>query len=127
LGELRATCHLHWTEHVKRFPRRQFVARQLGAVGGVVVSFVIVEKAALARANPMRTDQVAFYNSVSGLILEETLRTASTWPDGARDLVVSFGHVRGFPHQGARAAGAGRAGHVGVLPVVASRWSLTRA
>lgn len=91
--------HLHWTEHVKRFPRRQFVASQLGAVDGVLISFVIVEKAALARADPMRTDQVAFYNYVSGLILEGILLTASTWPGGARDVVASFGHVRGFPHQ----------------------------
>ncbi|MEV6416638.1 hypothetical protein [Kribbella sp. NPDC051718] len=70
---------LHWTEHVKRFPRRQFVAGQLAAVDGVVVNFVLVEKAALATGDPMRANQVAFYNYVAGLILEGTLLTASSW------------------------------------------------
>jgi hypothetical protein len=35
---------LHWTEHVKRFPRRQFVATRLAAVPGVVLNLVLVEK-----------------------------------------------------------------------------------
>jgi hypothetical protein len=90
---------LHWTEHVKRFPRRQFVAGQLAAVDGVVVNFVLVEKAVLPVGDPLRADQVAFYNYVAGLILEGILLTASVWPGGARDVVVTFGHVRGFPHQ----------------------------
>lgn len=94
-----ASKALHWTEHVKRFPRRQFVVGQLAAVDGLVVSFVIVEKAAIPGANPIRGDQVAFYNYVSGLILEGILLTASAWPGGARDVVAGFGHVRGFPHQ----------------------------
>ncbi|WP_328327976.1 DUF3800 domain-containing protein [Kribbella sp. NBC_00382] len=90
---------LHWTEHVKRFPRRQFVAGRLAAVEGVVVNFVLVEKAALSAGDPMRGDQVAFYNYVAGLILEGILLTANAWPGGRRDVVVTFGHVRGFPHE----------------------------
>jgi uncharacterized protein DUF3800 len=89
---------LHWTEHVKRFPRRQFVAGQLAAVDGVMVNFVLVEKAVLPVGDPIRGDQVAFYNYVAGLILEGILSTASGWPGGVRDVVVTFGHVRGFPH-----------------------------
>ncbi|MEU4394897.1 DUF3800 domain-containing protein [Kribbella sp. NPDC023855] len=90
---------LHWTEHVKRFPRRQFVAAQLAAVEGVVVGYLVIEKAALAAADPVRANQVAFYNYASGLTLTGILHAAATWPGGARDVVVNFGHVRGFPHQ----------------------------
>jgi hypothetical protein len=86
---------LHWTEHVKRFPRRQFVASQLAAVPGVVLNMVLVEKAAVANDLP---DQVAFYNLVAGRLLEQVLRTADEWPGGRRDVVITFGHVRGFQH-----------------------------
>ena len=90
---------LHWTEHVKRFPRRQFVATQLAAVPGVVLNLVLVEKAAVGLLNPAISDQVAFYNSVAGLVLEQVLHTADEWPGGRRDVVVTFGHVRGFRHE----------------------------
>src|SRR5882757_9960575 len=58
---------LHWAEHVKRFPRRQFVASQLAAVPGVVVNYVVFEKAAIPLQAVMRSDQVLFYNYVAGL------------------------------------------------------------
>jgi hypothetical protein len=90
---------LHWSEHVKRFPRRQFVAGQLAAVPGVLLNFVVFEKAAIAGRTRLRTDQVAFYNHVAGLVLEGVLSAANEWPGGARDVVANFGHVRGFPHQ----------------------------
>ncbi|WP_328526831.1 DUF3800 domain-containing protein [Kribbella sp. NBC_00359] len=90
---------LHWTEHVKRFPRRQFVATQLAAVPGVVLNLVLVEKAAVGLLDPAISDQVAFYNSVAGLVLEQVLHTAAEWPGGRRDVVVTFGHVRGFRHE----------------------------
>lgn len=86
---------LHWTEHVKRFPRRQFVAAQLAAVPGVVLNILLVEKAAVAHDV---SGQVAFYNYVAGGLLQQVLTTAAEWPGGARDLVISFGHVRGFDH-----------------------------
>jgi hypothetical protein len=86
---------LHWTEHVKRFPRRQFVASQLAAVQGVVLNVVLVEKAAVGRDI---SDQVAFYNFVAGRVLEQVLDTADDWQGGRRDVVISFGHVRGFRH-----------------------------
>lgn len=69
------TKPLHWTEHVKRFPRRQFVASQLAQVAGAVLDVVLVEKTAIAGAV---SDQVAFYNFVAGRVLE---------------------HVRGFRHE----------------------------
>lgn len=86
---------LHWIEHVKRFPRRQYVASQLAAVDGVVLNMVLVEKAAVARELP---DQVAFYDLVAGCVLEQVLDTADEWPGGRRDVVITFGHVRGFRH-----------------------------
>ncbi|MER7249764.1 DUF3800 domain-containing protein [Kribbella sp. NPDC000426] len=87
---------LHWTEHVKRYPRRQFVASQLAAVPGAVLNIVLVEKAAAAEA---MSDQVAFYNFVAGRVLEQVLDTADQWPGGRRDVVITFGHVRGFRHE----------------------------
>jgi len=90
---------LHWAEHVKRYPRRQFVASQLAAVPGVVVNYVVFEKAAIPLQAALRSDQVLFYNYAAGLIMERILLTAADWPDGPRDVVASFGHVRGFPHQ----------------------------
>lgn len=89
---------LPWTDHVKRFPRRQFVAGRLAAVPGVVLNYVIFEKAAIPLQGRMRSDQVVFYNYVAGLVLDRILLTARDWAGGRRDVVVSFGHVRGFPH-----------------------------
>jgi hypothetical protein len=89
---------LHWSEHVKRFPRRQFVAAQLAGVPAIVVNAVIFEKAAISAEAELRTDQVVFYNYVAGMVLEAILQTADEWPGGRRDVVASFGHVRGFPH-----------------------------
>ncbi|MFD7155916.1 DUF3800 domain-containing protein [Kribbella sp. NPDC059898] len=86
---------LHWTEHVKRFPRRQFVAGQLSVVPGVVLNVVLVEKAAVAQDI---SNQVAFYNFVAGVLLQQVLESADEWPGGRRDLVITFGHVRGFDH-----------------------------
>jgi hypothetical protein len=90
---------LHWTEHVKRFPRRQFVAAQLAAVPGAVLNYVLVEKAAVGLVDEVISDQVAFYNYVAGRTLGQVLHTAGDWPDGRRDVVIDFGHVRGFPHE----------------------------
>ena len=90
---------LHWTEHVKRFPRRQFVATQLATVPGVVLNLVLVEKAAIGLLNQAISDQVAFYNFVAGRVLKQVLHTADEWPGGRRDVVITFGHVRGFRHE----------------------------
>jgi hypothetical protein len=90
---------LHWAEHVKRFPRRQYVAGRLAAVPGVVLNYVVVEKAAIPLHVGFRTDQVLFYNYIAGLLVERMLLTAADWPGGARDVVATFGHVRGFPHR----------------------------
>ncbi|MFI5712500.1 hypothetical protein [Kribbella sp. NPDC051620] len=53
----------------------------------------------LSAGDLIRGDQVAFYNYVAGLILEGILLTAGAWRGGRRDVVVTFGHVRGFPHE----------------------------
>ncbi|MGZ0151592.1 hypothetical protein ACXJJ3_31365 [Kribbella sp. WER1] len=56
---------------------------------------MLVEKAAVVQSF---SDQVAFYNFVAGILLQQVLETADEWPGGRRDLVISFGHVRGFDH-----------------------------
>ncbi|WP_132193451.1 MULTISPECIES: hypothetical protein [Kribbella] len=76
----------------------------------IVVNAVIFEKAAISAEAELRTDQVVFYNYVAGMVLEAILQTADEWPGGRRDVVASFGHVRGFPHHETLARGSkGRA------------------
>lgn len=90
---------LHWNEHVKKFDRRQHVTNTLTALGSkVVVIYVLVEKAAVPTYARMRSDQAIFYNFAAALMLERILLCAGTWPGGARDAKVRFGHVRGFNH-----------------------------
>ncbi|WP_328639707.1 DUF3800 domain-containing protein [Streptomyces canus] len=90
---------LHWKEHVKVYPRRQYVTRTLAELEGVQIVYVVVEKAAIPAQAGMRRDQVIFYNFAAGIILERLLLAARDWPGGTRDLRVRFGHVRGFDHR----------------------------
>jgi hypothetical protein len=90
--------HLHWVEHVKKYPRRQFVTSALGALTGIQLNYVVIEKAAIPATAALRNDQVIFYNYIAGLTMERILLTARTWPGGSRDVLVHFGHVRGFDH-----------------------------
>ena len=94
-----ANSHLHWVEHVKKFSRRQYVAEQLAALPLVSVNYVIFEKTAIPAQAAMAKDHVVFYNYTAGLMLERILLTARHWPGGPHDVVVRFGHVRGFDHQ----------------------------
>ncbi len=86
---------LHWQEHVKVHPRRQYVAKQLGGVPGLVVNYVIFEKAAIPLTSGVHSDRVIFYNYAAGLMMERLLLTARDWTDGPRDLIARFSHVRG--------------------------------
>lgn len=90
---------LHWKDHVKVFARRQYVAKTLSQLGDIKIVYVIVEKAAIPAQAGMRHDQVIFYNFAAGIILERLLLAAGDWPGGARDVIVKFGHVRGFDHR----------------------------
>ncbi|MFJ4579551.1 DUF3800 domain-containing protein [Streptomyces echinatus] len=90
---------LHWKDHVKVYPRRQYVAKTLSQVPDIKIVYVVVEKAAIPAHAGMRRDQVIFYNFAAGMILERLLLAAGDWPGGARDVVVKFGHVRGFDHR----------------------------
>ncbi len=65
---------LHWKEHVKTFGRRQYVTSTLGAVPGLQVAYVIVDKTVVT-AN-LQTNQVRFYNYAAGLILERAVLAA---------------------------------------------------
>jgi hypothetical protein len=88
----------HWKDHVKTYPRRQLVARKLSGIQGACVNYVIIEKAAIPATAGMYNDHATFYNYVAGLMMERLLFTADTWPGGPRDIMVRFGHVRGFNH-----------------------------
>ncbi|MET9171212.1 DUF3800 domain-containing protein [Streptomyces misionensis] len=90
---------LHWKDHVKVYPRRQYVATTLSQLPDVKIVYVVVEKAAIPAHAGMRRDQVIFYNFAAGMTLERLLLAAGDWPGGARDIVVKFGHVRGFDHR----------------------------
>ncbi|BCL20518.1 MULTISPECIES: DUF3800 domain-containing protein [Streptomyces] len=90
---------LHWKDHVKVYPRRQYVTTKLAQLTGVQITYVVVEKAAIPAHAGMRRDQVIFYNFAAGIILERLLLAARDWPGGSRDLLIKFGHVRGFDHR----------------------------
>jgi hypothetical protein len=58
------------------------------------VNYVIIEKAAIPSTAGMYNDHTIFYNYVAGLMVERLLFSARD----PRDLIVRFGHVRGFKH-----------------------------
>jgi hypothetical protein len=89
---------LHWKEHVKTYSRRQHVARCLSQVPGVMVVYVVVEKATLPSTSGMYHDHVLFYNFAACMTIERILLAARDWAGGTRDAIVRFGHVRGFDH-----------------------------
>ena len=89
---------LHWKDHVKTYPRRQHVAAQLAAVPRLMIIYVIVEKTAIPATAGMYADHELFYNYAACMVMERLLLAARGWPGGPRDVVVHFGHVRGFRH-----------------------------
>lgn len=89
---------LHWKDHVKTYARRQHVARCLSRVSGVVVLYVIVEKATTPVTSGMYGDHVLFYNFAACMTMERILLASRDWDGGTRQVVVRFGHVRGFDH-----------------------------
>ncbi|MEU8522347.1 DUF3800 domain-containing protein [Streptomyces sp. NPDC048577] len=60
---------LHWKDHVKVYPRRQYVAGTLAQLQDVKIVYVVVEKAAIPAHAGMRRDQVIFYNFAAGIAL----------------------------------------------------------
>jgi hypothetical protein len=89
---------LHWKDHVKTFQRRQHVATQLAATPGLTVIYVIVEKTAIPVRSGLHASHELFYNYAAGMMTERLLLAARDWPGGSRDVIVRFGHVRGFDH-----------------------------
>jgi Protein of unknown function (DUF3800) len=89
---------LHWKDHVKTHSRRQHVSRVLSQVPRLLIVYVVVEKAAIPARSGMYCDQVLFYNYAACLTMERLLLAARDWPGGSRDIIVRFGHVRGFDH-----------------------------
>ncbi|MGL5930181.1 MAG: DUF3800 domain-containing protein [Dermatophilaceae bacterium] len=89
---------MHWQEHVKTYQRRQYVASSLGDLSDVVVNYVVFEKGSIPSHAALRVDQAMFYNYAAGLLLERIVMTARDWAGGERDVIVRYGHVRGFDH-----------------------------
>jgi hypothetical protein len=89
---------LHWKDHVKTHDRRQHAAAVLAKLP-LTINYVAVEKSAIPATANIRGDQAKFYNYAAGILMERLLLTARHWPGGQRDLVATFGHVRGFRHQ----------------------------
>lgn len=89
---------LHWKDHVKTHQRRQHVATQLATVPGLVITYVIVEKTAIPVGSGMYSDHELFYNYAAAMVMERLLLATRDWPGGQRDVLVRFGHVRGFRH-----------------------------
>jgi hypothetical protein len=94
---------LHWKDHVKTYSRRQHVARRLSQAPGVMVAYVLVEKATLPSTSGMYHDHVLFYNFAAVMIIERILLAARDWAGGMREAIVRFGHVRGFDHSTTKA------------------------
>lgn len=90
---------IHWVKDCKTFERRQHVSSCLSAVPRVLVNYVVFDKHKLSESAHIRNNQVAFYNYAAGIIMERVLFTAQEWEHGSRDLLVNFGHVRGFKHE----------------------------
>jgi hypothetical protein len=89
---------LHWKDHVKTHQRRQYVATQLAAVPGLMITYVIVEKSAIPVGSGMYLDHELFYNYAAGIVVERLLLAGRDWANGGRDVLIRFGHVRGFHH-----------------------------
>jgi hypothetical protein len=89
---------LHWKDHVKTYQRRQYVAAQLAAVPGLMITYVIVEKSAVPVGSGIYSDHELFYNYAALMMTERLLLAARDWAGGSRDVMVRFGHVRGFHH-----------------------------
>lgn len=106
---------LHWRDHVKVFPRRQFVTGCLANLP-MIVNYVVFEKAAIPATAHMYSNQEAFYNYAAGILLERLLLTARDWPGGPRDIAIKLGHVRGFDHATTAAYFARKATHDSWLP-----------
>jgi hypothetical protein len=49
-------------------------------------------------AYTMYSDHELFYNFAACITMERVLKAARDWPGGVRDVVTTFGHVKGFDH-----------------------------
>lgn len=89
---------LHWKDHVKTFQRRQHAATVLATVPGLMIIYVVVEKTAIPVSSGLYSDHEVFYNYAAALVMERILLAAADWAGGSREVVVRFGHVKGFHH-----------------------------
>lgn len=89
---------LHWNQHVKTHPRRQYVTNVLSNLPHLIVNYVIFQKASIPAMSGIHGNVATFYNYVAGIMMERLLLAAEFWPGGNRDLKVDFGHVRAMNH-----------------------------
>lgn len=89
---------LHWKDHVKEYGRRDHAATVLSNVPNLKIIYVVVEKAAIPQVSGLGRSQVLFYNYAAALVLERVLLAAGNFPGGPREVIMRFGHVKGFNH-----------------------------
>jgi hypothetical protein len=98
LATLRSDFHvpptrpMSWKEDVKNHDRRVHAAQVLGAVAGLTVVYVGVEKAAL-REGSYRDDVTVFYNVTAYETLKRILWAARNGRSEQHQVQVRFGHV----------------------------------
>jgi Protein of unknown function (DUF3800) len=86
---------LHWKDHAKTFPRRQFLSETFAGLPDISVNYVIFEKASMSSGSAVFNNHFAFYNVAAGAMLLRILLAADRWPGGRRDVRVKFSHSRG--------------------------------
>jgi hypothetical protein len=85
---------LHFAENIKKHDQRKHVARLLGELDYVRVSFVIVDKLGLRSAGSL-PDHTRMYNYAVRRLLE---RTSWYIDDAGGEAIVTFAHIRRFPY-----------------------------
>jgi hypothetical protein len=102
-AEINTAKPLHWVDHFtpkpKHAARRQLAADMVASIPGLRVVYVVAHKETLIASQHLRSDQDAFYNYVTKLLLERVAFAARHWPGGRRKVLARLGHVRGMRHE----------------------------
>ena len=80
---------LHWRQHCNRHDVRKYVCSEIAKLENVTVIYVISDKRTL------QEDHAKFYNIVAAFTLERILKYTEKYNT---DVIVRYGHIRGFNH-----------------------------
>lgn len=101
-GEINTTKPLHWVDHFTPKPkhagRRRLAADMVATIPDVKVIYVVADKATLIASQHLRSDQDAFYNYMTKLLLERVAFAAQHWHGGSRLALVRLSAVRNMDH-----------------------------